>query len=793
MSQSLIYTPVLTQEISKYNNSTTNIGGRTTLSANITTTNETLITVSNASGIFSAGQTIKINSEYMIIISIATNDLTVSRGDFGSTASTHNSGDIVTGAYVGTYELNRQVDCMVSLKSGISGTEYFDFSNDAINDDTFPVTGFNVSPNIHEFHTAVKGQRYFRIRFDVDRSDTSELSEATFRVYTYFGNYRLGNLPLNQSISEDADSIVVRSVGIGQEPDNTYSNIKKDGTAFVTTNNLQGTTLQQNINDTEIGNITVGDTTNFPSSGYVVIENEIVEYDIIVDSTTLNIIQRGVFGCTPISHNSGVHLGEVYNSGILDLRGYTQFQAQYRCDKSAHILFIWYADNAGSTIIRRLTPDYPSDTVIGDFDFNSGPSFGPYVRFVWGNTNTTATTFLYFEAIFLTKSISPQVLTLNSKLTSETSASVVRSINVGQQPDGDFVNSKADGTAITTETPLLANGEYVSDWVDVDGWNNAKLFVYSDVPSAFNGVIIEYTNDTSDIVPIISDTLYFTFNTNFVNKGGITFNIPIRLDGFRIRYINNGTEQTVFFLNVTMRVLPDSNSYNSGGSLLISNFEAEVALENVPNYSFITRMGRRADIDTNTDPAVAWSGPTQTYLGMPTNETPVAIEVLSSSGNDTALGTGARTIEIYGLKTNTSIEYEKEIITLTGIVPSSSSFTWYRINYAVVITSGTGGINAGNITIRNSAITSNIYAYIPATFGITQMAIYTVPYKHRINIREIRLNITRASGAAGSARIDLVTRNYEAGALANKPFILTETYDITTGNYIKDNRNGGII
>lgn len=75
--------------------------------------------------------------------------------------ATRNDYATVIGLYVGTSELNNQPDVMVSLKSDQAGTEYFDFSNDNTNWDTFPVSGFAVSANIHEFHTAVKGKRYF--------------------------------------------------------------------------------------------------------------------------------------------------------------------------------------------------------------------------------------------------------------------------------------------------------------------------------------------------------------------------------------------------------------------------------------------------------------------------------------------------------------------------------------------------------------------------------------------------------------------------------------------------------
>lgn len=212
--------------LSTDNSSTSNVGGSTTLNegGQLSAVDAT-ITVTDGS-VFSDGQTIKIDSEYIIIGTVSTNDLTgCARGQFNSTATTHEDGATVTGVYIGTSELVTQPDVMVSLKSDKAGTEYFDFSNDNTNWDTFPVSGFTVAANIHEFHTAVKGRRYFRIRFE----NGSSSATTSFRVSTYYGVFRQGNLPLNQSIGADSDSIIVRAVGVGADPNGSYSNQYVDG------------------------------------------------------------------------------------------------------------------------------------------------------------------------------------------------------------------------------------------------------------------------------------------------------------------------------------------------------------------------------------------------------------------------------------------------------------------------------------------------------------------------------------------------------------------------------------
>lgn len=114
--------------------------------------------------------------------------------------------------YTGTFEQNGLPDVMVSCQTDNSGTLYFDFSVDGTNVTTFPVSGFSVSSGVHEFHTAVKGPRFFRVRFVNDTGAQSYL-----RLYTYYGVTRQGNAPIGFTIASDADALVTKSVlsGVG--------------------------------------------------------------------------------------------------------------------------------------------------------------------------------------------------------------------------------------------------------------------------------------------------------------------------------------------------------------------------------------------------------------------------------------------------------------------------------------------------------------------------------------------------------------------------------------------------
>lgn len=119
--------------------------------------------------------------------------------------------------FAGTGEQNNQPDVMVSCTTDNSGTLFFDFSPDNVNYGTFPTAGFAVAAGIHEFHIAVKGPRYFRVRLVNDTGAQSYL-----RLYTYYGMFDKPNAPLNQALSDDSDAVTVKAVLSGSRPDGSY-------------------------------------------------------------------------------------------------------------------------------------------------------------------------------------------------------------------------------------------------------------------------------------------------------------------------------------------------------------------------------------------------------------------------------------------------------------------------------------------------------------------------------------------------------------------------------------------
>lgn len=117
----------------------------------------------------------------------------------------NNSTVTPTTSFTGKREENDEPEVMVSCFSDDQdGTLFFDFSVNGTDWRTFPSGGFDVTAGIHEFHTAVKGPRSFRIRW------SSSSQPTTLQIFTYYGVFRTPNAPLNQPYGLDADSILVR-------------------------------------------------------------------------------------------------------------------------------------------------------------------------------------------------------------------------------------------------------------------------------------------------------------------------------------------------------------------------------------------------------------------------------------------------------------------------------------------------------------------------------------------------------------------------------------------------------
>lgn len=152
---------------------------------------------------------------------------------------------------------------------------------------------------------------------------------------------------------------------------------------------------------------------------------------------------------------------------------------------------------------------------------------------------------------------------------------------------------------------------------------------------------------------------------------------------------------------------------------------------------------------------------------------PTQMEVVSSSANDSAAGTGARIVSIKVLDAN----YVETIvpINLNGTtavrLPSNVLF----INGAQVTSAGTDYINSGNITIRTSG-TNFIQAYIPIGLNSDRSCRYTVPVGKTFLIDNIFNTAMKSSSGDVAIASNLMIRQ-QNGTISKLTDNFTQTTD----------------
>jgi len=184
----------------------------------------------------------------------------------------------------------------------------------------------------------------------------------------------------------------------------------------------------------------------------------------------------------------------------------------------------------------------------------------------------------------------------------------------------------------------------------------------------------------------------------------------------------------------------------------------------------LTKYGRNTNVDAT--PTDLWDLYTQPIWLAPTATRIHAI--VSSDTNDTSAGTGARTVQIWGLRNWDSAEIT-ETVTMNGTTPVNTANSYVIIHRMRCKTWSTAGPNAGIIK-ATAATDSTITSQMVAGAGSTQMAIYGVPSTQVLCLYRLYANLNRAGGATPLADVSLLCNSY-ADVVPTK-FITTHTFGI---------------
>ena len=175
------------------------------------------------------------------------------------------------------------------------------------------------------------------------------------------------------------------------------------------------------------------------------------------------------------------------------------------------------------------------------------------------------------------------------------------------------------------------------------------------------------------------------------------------------------------FILAPLLALGQTNSYNvlDSHATAIESNRINQTMGGVPGYTRVALLGHNPNIATAGTAADVWEGGGNYPLLAAASQ----LEVVSSSTSDAAAGTGARTVLIQGLDANWLPI--SETVTLNGTTPVTTVNSYLRVNLFTTTTSGSGGQNAGDLTLRVVSAGST-QSIARAGFGFGRQAVYTV-------------------------------------------------------------------
>lgn len=193
-------------------------------------------------------------------------------------------------------------------------------------------------------------------------------------------------------------------------------------------------------------------------------------------------------------------------------------------------------------------------------------------------------------------------------------------------------------------------------------------------------------------------------------------------------------------------------------------------------YDYISKFGFNPSVGTVEEHIWSESGVTYT---LPT--TAQTMTVSSSNANDTANGTGARSVYVEGL--DGDYVTTSETVALNGQTAVTLTKTYLRVLRSYVVTAGSGGTNAGIIYVGYGTVTTGkpetVQIRLGAGMAQSLLGLYTIP-KGRTGYM-ISLN----SSSDGKGEIFLYQRPLGGVFRITRRLPIMDTVDITFGIPLK--------
>jgi hypothetical protein len=186
------------------------------------------------------------------------------------------------------------------------------------------------------------------------------------------------------------------------------------------------------------------------------------------------------------------------------------------------------------------------------------------------------------------------------------------------------------------------------------------------------------------------------------------------------------------------------------------DFPLQVARGQIPGHRNVTVFGFNPDVDTAQ--LSVW--PLPSLISFPA--TALQMTVSSTSANDASGGTGARTVVVQGLDAN--YNEVSETVTMNGQTAVTMTNALLRVNYASVVTTGSGNSAAGDIYVGTGTVTAGVpatvYDIIKFDYNVSTTGSFTVPAGHTAYVSQ---GLFSAGQSVGSSPVQgrLLTRGLD--------------------------------
>ena len=219
-------------------------------------------------------------------------------------------------------------------------------------------------------------------------------------------------------------------------------------------------------------------------------------------------------------------------------------------------------------------------------------------------------------------------------------------------------------------------------------------------------------------------------------------------------------------------------------------YEQQVSRGEIAGASSIFVYGYLREMDQNVNETLQYQGGLMQY---PSSAATVFIS--SADANDTAAGTGVRTLLLEGL--DGDYKAVSETITMNGQTQVESSNSYIRLFKITSVTVGSGGKNAGDVYVATTGASSGVptgttYLVMESdsisAINTSQAAVYTVPAGHTLYVDLVQFKGSARSTVSGFGFATIATRT----SGSDKPFVdiiehslRAMLLDIPFPNYLK--------